>query len=170
MATASAILWLRSIASCFFLTLAILSMALWVRSCYFIDSIATIRYFTVDGDLPVRHRTQLVVSGYELIEMRFGNEFPAFEGNQKLRFEVFSISPFKNSPSDRWSWQIFKFPTGTARIVRFPHDILVFSFTLVAIAIRPRPRFNFSLRDLFTLSTVAALMIGPLAFWLRSIS
>ena len=38
MAMASAILWLRRIASCFFFTLAILFAALWVRSYWFFDT------------------------------------------------------------------------------------------------------------------------------------
>jgi hypothetical protein len=40
---------------------------------------------------------------------------------------------------------------------------------LLAIVIRPKSRFKFGLRDLFALTTVAALLIGPPAFWLRSI-
>jgi hypothetical protein len=53
--------------------------------------------------------------------------------------------------------------------VYIPTWFPVLIFALLTIAIRPAPRFKFSLRDLLTLTTVAALVIGPLAFWLRSI-
>jgi hypothetical protein len=54
--------------------------------------------------------------------------------------------------------------------VIFPNWLPLLTTALLAIAIRPKPRWRFGLRDLFTLTTVAALVIGPLAFWLRSIS
>jgi hypothetical protein len=55
-------------------------------------------------------------------------------------------------------------------LLQLPIWSIVLIATLLAIAIRPKPRFKFSLVDLLTLTTVAALTIGPLAFWLRSIS
>lgn len=54
--------------------------------------------------------------------------------------------------------------------IQLPNWFLVLITLLLAIAIRPKPRFKFSLGDLFTLTTVAALTIGPLAYWLRGIS
>jgi hypothetical protein len=54
-------------------------------------------------------------------------------------------------------------------LVVFPHWFVILLAALLAISTRPAPRFKFSLRDLLTLTTVAALTIGPLAFWLRSI-
>jgi hypothetical protein len=160
------LLWLRRIASCFFFTLAVLFAALWVRSNYCVDILATFRYFTNDDVFPARQSKPLMLSGGGILEVRCGDEAIAFEGNNKLpRFEVYCKSPSWNPQSYPWSWHVYNIPTGTVRIVRFPHYIVVFVAFLLAIAIRPKPRFKFSFRDLLTLTTVAAL-----AFWLRSIS
>lgn len=50
-----------------------------------------------------------------------------------------------------------------------PHWPLFLSTLLLAIAIRPKPRWRFGLRDSFVFITSAAAIIGPLAYWLRSV-
>ena len=82
--------WLRRIASCFFLTLAILFAAMWVRSCYCIDSIGMLR-FKHTGRSMVGHWTSLIVSGYGSIEVHLEAGYPYFAqrgGPAHFRFDV----------------------------------------------------------------------------------
>jgi hypothetical protein len=158
MATASVILWLRRIASCFFLTLAILFAALWVRS-----------YFRVDHIYCDPGNTDIVVeSGLGMLPIMVNTRRaihpPRLDWSVRPVRE-FRISPGANRLGFKWMYSL----SGETAYFQIPYWFPTLTSVLLAIVIRPAPRFKFSLRDLLTLMTVAALTVGPLAFWLRSI-
>jgi hypothetical protein len=170
--------WLRRIVSCFCLVLCVLFAALWVRSYLTADSITTVDMRSGVEDLSSTFQVNKGTLFYQRVIHEDG----------KLRW----LTPMPdNSPHDKhsvWMPAVLVGPppkfksilgvgwhTSTGRQGEryfqwlLPIWSLVLTTALLAIAIRPKPRSRFGLRDLFTLTTVAAVVMGPLAFWLRAI-
>lgn len=150
------LLWLRRIASCFFLTLAILFASLWVRSCWCWDTLIL--------DAKSHHFDITSLRGLLSLHWNsFGSEYLSYNSAR-------NVIPLSDVPPLLFNLPNFSFDLGPQQwYVIIPHWFPVAALAVIAIAIRPAPRFKFNLRDLFTLTTVAALVIGPFAFWLRSI-
>lgn len=167
--------WLRRIASCFFVTLAILFTVLWVRSYYYFGSVEKRDWANYNctwrpAGTPsteasvtrfrIANGTAIYISEYNSkapasIERRWGTTYSA-------------AHPTTTSSSFGLEREIY--PGGIYfTMLKLPIWFIASLTVILTIAIRPKPRFKFGLRDLFTLTTVAALTIGPLAFWLRSI-
>lgn len=150
---------LRRIASCFFLTLAILFAALWVRGFYIVDSINKV---TKRVDPPTTYSTNLVRFGIGRVHLVLSLPTPQYGETLTLKSSPSMSAQSVSNVGRRyffWMWPVVVFPTWTAIVL----------FGALALSIRPAPRLKFSLRDLLTLTTVAAVIIGPLAFWLRAI-
>jgi hypothetical protein len=89
----------------------------------------------------------------------------------KARWESIRLPLDVNTQFLDFEWVAWTHPSGaTYERVRLPIWIFILATLLLAIAIRPQPRWRFGLLDLFTLSTVAAIVVGLLAAGLRAIS
>lgn len=170
--------WLRRIASCFFVTLAILSSAMWVRSYFHYDHIIKQAW----GPLASPNATRFTSAGGAISFVKRTSPSTVYG---EVRWAL-GYAPARRNPlpsavppniAAKYAPNVFGFrwlhdtlrDGGSQTSIRVPYLSLVLTTALLGIAIRPKPRFKFGLRDLLTLTTVAALAIGPLAFWLRSI-
>lgn len=161
-------LWLRRIASCFFFTQAILFAALWVRSYFYFDTVAKREAATNPGPY-IRTLSGTVTY---IRKASLEEALPAQWRWVTGRVELYPLNgPIPESSFFGFQWKQRSFKVGLFYTdLQTPLWFPTLVTALLALAIRPAPRFKFNLRDLFTLTTVAALTIGPLAFWLRSIS
>ncbi len=179
--------WLRRIASCFFLVFCILFAVLWVRSYFTGDWI-----ITTDLSREVRDLS----SDFQVHDGRMFYQQRTVEDGKLDRLAQMTPELF---PHTNYKYQKWLATSGSKRVsipvppklekflgigwhnsvardgdehfqFLLPLWLLVVAFGLAAAVLRPKPRWRFGLRDLFTLTTTAGVVVGPLAFWLRSIS
>jgi hypothetical protein len=156
---------LRTIVSCFCLVLCVLFAALWVRSCFRFDFVTQRVRGPVDSPNAIKFGFGQGIAAYERDRNPSKNAGKVLWRRGSVTLPVASKTLFLN-----FEWVAWTHPNGaTYERVRIPIWCFILFTLLLAIAIRPQPRWRFGLRDLFTLTTVAALVIGPLAFWLRGI-
>ncbi|QEG34838.1 hypothetical protein Pr1d_21230 [Bythopirellula goksoeyrii] len=168
--------WLRLFLSCFCIVLCVLFTALWVRSWYYLDTVFESRLIL--SSIQLQRIEESIISANRVI---------GYGTNDRKGWSFVD----KVADESRWHWtttplrqgnpQIkimpaflgFQYvnemkPNGTRfRGIRLPIWFLVLSTGLIAAAIRPIPRWQFGLRELFVLSTIAAFILGPLGILMR---
>jgi hypothetical protein len=92
-------------------------------------------------------------------------------------FSDLRLSPYQNQHITTWKgmfgfgWSISRFEGDVvSRTLTFPIWMPTVVCGLLTVLSRSKPHWQFGLRDLLAVTTAAALIIGPLAFWLRAIS
>lgn len=151
--------WLRIVVSCFCLVLCVLLVALWVRSCFYVDLI----------DQGPKYRRASLRNRRHVIEL-FVFDPPMYDPRDR-QDRWFRGRLGGNVPSQSWFyWRYKNDPRGRSYIVaRVPHWLLVLATALVAYGAKPKPRWKFGMRELFVLSTIGAITVGTLAVVLRAI-
>lgn len=178
--------WLRRIASYFCLVMCVLFAALWVRSYFTSDLIVTT---DLSGDV------RDLSSNFQLNEGRMFYQQRTVEDGKLDRIAQMTPELF---PHTNYKYQKWLTTSGSNRVSMpvppklekffgigwrssvarngdehfqwvFPLWLPVVGLGLVATALRPKPRWRFGLRDLLALTTIAAVIVGPMAYWLRSI-
>lgn len=163
--------WLRIVVSCFCLVLCVLFSMLWVRSHYQYD------YLGYMARLP---RNQMVLMAAEG-SARFQRQRQVV-GSTSEPLWFWSTKPPRTTPLPppttgvvnpgllgfRWYHRTSK--DSLSIEAKLPIWFLVLTTGLIACVVRPKPRWQFGMRELFTLSTVGAITIGMLAVLLRTIS
>jgi hypothetical protein len=154
--------WLRRIAACIFLTLAILFAALWVRS-----------YFT--RDLVARVSRCSRVTAESIKGAVFGE---VISSREPIFPYPSSVYQFRSRPSARvglthaltgfhWEKKLLGKTTYLTNY-RFPLWPVVLILSVTAIVILPKPRLRFSLFALFLLLTMVAISIGTIVAFVNN--
>jgi hypothetical protein len=174
--------WLRIIVSCFCLVLCVLFAALWVqsyRSCM-VAILASINHLT-----PMAPEDEIWATSCSRGIIHIHINPPQRATKTKWIWDVIptsrvhadlQLSPYQNQYITTWKgwfgfgYSVFRMNGQISRRLTLPIWMPTVVCGLLAVLTRSKPRWRFGLRDLFALTTVAALVIGPLAFWLRTIS
>ncbi len=159
--------WLRIVVSCFCLVLCFLFAALWVRSYYYCDYIHGI----ASSPVVPTHVTSLV---------SLRGEFSAQRMTQRGKVYVPAVwewlphVPIEEPPYRPgilgFEWSHTPWAGGGQSAINFPIWFLWLTNGTAAFIAKPMPCWRFGLRELFVLSTIAAITIGTLTAVLRAIS
>jgi hypothetical protein len=154
--------WLRIIVSCFCLVLCVLFAALWVRGWFYYDIVERV---AVVSETKVM-RTWLIGLGAVIYQ-----EYPRTHSGSEARWKS-SYRPTADWRDNLYPpFLYFRWEYNSRRTyVAFPTGFAAVMNAFGAYFAKPKPRRQFGLRDIFVLSTVVTLIVGPLTYWLRSIS
>lgn len=170
---------LRRIGSCFFLTMAVLAAALWVRSYRYTDTLEamhfwrteraksivpadTYTFYSARGVLRFRHLT-----GPSRGELAWKFSYRISEALGLARNHMYGFACRQTplvSPGKPWSSAT---PPPLSTFVAVPHWFPMLLTVALAVAIRSKPRFQVGLRLLvaitaaFAVALTIALSIGP---------
>jgi hypothetical protein len=187
--------WLRIIVSSFCLVLCVLFAALWVQS-YRSTMVVAITPINSRSGLSGMNEFLSVWCSRGLVRIQItphptrvtiytNPRHPNISRNSTRtkwiwdivpRSADLQITPLQTQYLTTWKgwfgfgWSVSRFNGNVSRTLTFPILMPTVVCGFLAVLIRSKLRWQFGLRDLFAVTTVAALIIGPLAFWLRTIS
>lgn len=147
---------IRLVVSCFFTVLCLVAVSLWIRSPFYKTHlyIYTSHHAVIIGE--ARQRFSINYSVY-----------PRGVGVQGIQVISEKIERPRTAPNPQFNLRRGYFQDGYGIMAWLPCWFGVLLLGTCATAIRPKPRWQFSLMDLITLTTVAAVTVGTLMSLLR---